>query len=226
LTECAFTLHPRNYYAWMQRTRIIKSVVGLEKGNEQVSKHNVTQALETEKKVSWLWREYNFILNWTSSHLSDSAAWHYRGHICVMLAALSDNATEKFWYNECNRVMELIERYPGHEAVWCYLRVVLQYSIQNATSDDSFLCRLLNWSAGFTNVCHIDNMENINEKCDEGVRMTVHNVQQLNVLERQLQQQQARHATAFRLWMTATIPKTDQTKKATLAQPPPPHMGE
>ncbi|RKP27767.1 hypothetical protein SYNPS1DRAFT_26601 [Syncephalis pseudoplumigaleata] len=128
LTERAFTLHPRNYYAWTQRAWLVDHA-------------RAVDATDTDIYARLIDAEGVFTAQWTAMHLSDSAAWHYRRRI------LAATATVHVWQGEMERVYDLVKRYPGHEAIWCHLRLVATLLLEASSVADRTrrLAAMLDW---------------------------------------------------------------------------------
>ncbi|KAI9592445.1 hypothetical protein BDF19DRAFT_451807 [Syncephalis fuscata] len=145
--------------------------------------------------------EEKFTEHWTATHLSDSAAWHYRRRI------LSIKSSIDCWQKEAVRVCDLIDRYLGHEAVWCHLRLIYTSLNEASLAEDrnELLNRQLDWVNWLKDNLHTNYRE------------------PLDSLHRQL-----RNAEAYIMWIeyTNTILTNKITKASTfvkLKQPPPKH---
>lgn len=172
LTERAFTLHQRNYYAWTQRAWLIDyaSVVF---ANSRV----YTQLIDSEDE---------FTDRWTATHLSDSAAWHYRRRV------LAIRTTTHCWHTEMKRVYDLIMRYPGHEAIWCHLRLVATSLLEIATVEEreEQFKSMLDWINAL--------------KCELKKQLQVDGATHSTDKLRNELQHQLRHANAYEIWINYT----------------------
>ncbi|CAL1538352.1 unnamed protein product, partial [Lymnaea stagnalis] len=105
VTSHAAEKYPCNYHAWSHRIWIIQHCLNCS-----------LQVLLSELKSTELW---------TSTHISDHSGFHYRQFLLKelharqgrLLSSYSVNSTELFM-SEMAFVCDLIQSYPGHEALW------------------------------------------------------------------------------------------------------------
>ncbi|KAI8049635.1 hypothetical protein BDF22DRAFT_697906 [Syncephalis plumigaleata] len=172
LTERAFTLHQRNYYAWTQRAWLMEQA-----SVAFANSASYTQLIDNEDE---------FTDGWTATHLSDSAAWHYRRRV------LANRTVVTCWHKEMERVYDLITRYPGHEAIWCHLRLVATSLLEMVTArerEDQFKFTL-DWSNELKRELAMQLQ----------VNTMAHTTNELsNALQHQL-----RHANAYETWINYT----------------------
>ncbi|KAG8832708.1 hypothetical protein FRC17_000854 [Serendipita sp. 399] len=125
----ASEIYPRNYHSWLHR---MKCLTAISQGSEDP---NIPEAY-----AQILRAEEFMIKRWIESHVSDYTAMQY---MCRLYAAMETHAIQhiqthadpgellgeektdidsKSAFSPLSHAIELVRRYPTHEALWYYLR--------------------------------------------------------------------------------------------------------
>lgn len=108
---------PKNYYAWTHRLYCIR------------------------KAPSLLQEEWNFILGWLPTHVSDHSAVHYGGQVLLLLLQVNNNNRLELVQSAMEEGRRLVTVRPAHEVLWIFRRVCAHATMllileENETDDE------------------------------------------------------------------------------------------
>ncbi|XP_059177132.1 protein prenyltransferase alpha subunit repeat-containing protein 1-like [Physella acuta] len=133
--------YPCNYHAWSHRIWIVKYCLNC--------------------SLQILLKELKSTEKWTSTHISDHSGFHYRQFLLTEIHARNDrfsslhsqNSTDLF-VKEMVFVRDLIDTYPGHEALWYHRRFVFQSLLRPEHLELSARCCHLHPRNGHAPACN------------------------------------------------------------------------
>ncbi|KIP02282.1 hypothetical protein PHLGIDRAFT_300061 [Phlebiopsis gigantea 11061_1 CR5-6] len=107
----AANTYERNYFAWAHRTRCLDALA------------TALQVVDdTEALVHLLVDEAANIGLWIERHVADYTAMQYRCRLAFLLDSLQNPPSLRALGPCYPHAKSLVESYPEHEALWCYLR--------------------------------------------------------------------------------------------------------
>ncbi|XP_012946849.1 protein prenyltransferase alpha subunit repeat-containing protein 1, partial [Aplysia californica] len=105
--------YPSNYHAWSHRIWVVQ--------------HCLNSSLQV------LLYELKMTEDWTRQHISDHSGFHYRQFLLseihrqrARLTSMHQLSSADLYSQEMAYVCDLIESFPGHEALWCHRRCLFQ----------------------------------------------------------------------------------------------------
>jgi hypothetical protein len=114
--------YPKNYYAWTHRRYLLgqlQNLVQEAKNNNYFAQHF----------ISLLQNEWSSILSWLKTHVSDHSAVHYGGQVLEFwLDSIQDDEKSlsiQVMTGALQSARDLVDRYPDHETLWMFRRVVV-----------------------------------------------------------------------------------------------------
>jgi len=169
ISSTASEIYPRNYHAWLHRYKCLHSLASSAQHSDPSSNSFIllSQVLRAEEFA---------IKKWVEMNISDYSAMQYLCHVYTVMTKMKvqhiqihadsdargtgDDRLDKVSFSPLDHAMELVERYPTHEASWYYLRA--SYAIQNVPADlkipdhrqGAYGKNFERWRAGFDKLRH------------------------------------------------------------------------
>lgn len=146
ITSTASEIYPRNYHAWLHRYKCLHSLTSYEQQPNPSSNSFtlLSQVLRAEEFA---------IRKWVDMNVGDYSAMQYLCYVYSIMAKMgiqhiqthTDNDArgtegerlDKMSFPPLEHAVDLVERYPTHEALWYYLRT--SYALRSGPVDTKIL---------------------------------------------------------------------------------------
>lgn len=142
IATTASEIYPRNYHAWLHRYKCLDSLASSNRSSNPTAL--LSQVLRAEEFA---------ITKWVEMHVGDYSAMQYLCHVYATMAKMgiqhiqmhaddgvetgSDVQVKTYPFSPWEHAVELVQRYPTHEALWHYLRT--SYALQDGAKDSEML---------------------------------------------------------------------------------------
>ncbi len=137
--------YPKNYYAWTHRIFITRSLVNLiQKDNDNDPPHIFMGSRDEGVKVGvkiLLKTEVECVEPWLRKHVSDHSAAHYGGEALLLYLSIGGNHEWKtrIIQNMLTACEGLIEKFPSHEVMWIWKRILSRVMLEHVESGQFIL---------------------------------------------------------------------------------------
>ena len=157
IATTASEIYPRNYHAWLHRYKCLESVASSPSSNTLLS-----QVLRAEEFAITKWVDLNVgdysamqYLCHVYSTMDKMGIQHIQMHADDDAEARSDEKVNTISFSPWEHAVELVRRYPTHEALWYYLRA--SYALQGCPKDaklpeqlqGEYTAKFTRWKTGF-----------------------------------------------------------------------------
>jgi len=163
IASTASEIYPRNYHAWLHRYKCIHSLASCEQQPQPSNSFTLlSQVLRAEEFAIRKWVDMNVgdysamqYLCYVYSIMVKMGIQHIQMHMDNDARGTEGEKLDKISFQPLEHAVDLVQRYPTHEALWYYLRA--SYALRSGPTDtkipehrqNTYWKNFEHWRAGF-----------------------------------------------------------------------------